>query len=180
MPAAPPVRRPFRAGTHGSRAVGACSRLRPPALFAAARRPRPRRHETRIRRRRCLPFFASGLSITLPCVCADVRTSKHMCVSTETHSRTHRHTYVMCVWDDVHCIAGMFCVQMYTHTCTRMQTHTRTYTDTRYMRALAGASRGPRSKQKPNRSSLGLSLDAVSEGAYPAPVTVLSARPSGK
>ena len=50
-----------------------------------------------------------------------------------------------------------------------------------FMRALAEPSRTPRSKQPYSSSArLGLSLDAVSEGAHPAPVTVLSARPSGK
>ncbi len=49
-----------------------------------------------------------------------------------------------------------------------------------YMRALAEPSRAPRNEPQPISSSarLGLSLDAVSDGAHPAPVTVLSARPS--
>ncbi len=68
------------------------------------------------------------------------------------------------------------CMHAYIHINTCMQECMRACI---YMRALAGPSCGQQSTQYPNGSSvrLDLSLDFVSEGAYPASVTVSSVRP---
>ena len=77
------------------------------------------------------------------------------------------------------CRAGRacWCLASFLHACTHISTCMQECMRAcNYMRALAEPSRAPRSEPQPVSSSarLGLSLDAVSEGAYPAPVTVLS------